>query len=375
MAFDSTESRNSRITRKQTRSFPERLPSLDGWRAICIFLVLGMHCVQSSGFPVKLEPLFRYFDGDFAVRCFFVLSGFLITWLLINEHEQQGKVSLKHFYIRRFLRIFPVYFTFMGVLWIAHLLTPFNQTRRAWVTNLTFTTDFYFPTWTSAHLWSLSVEEQFYLLWPVLFIAFALARKPATALKILVVPVIVAPIWRIISYKQYFPAKLSPLFLHGSFFNNFDCLAIGCLGAFALKLSRQDLETWLVARAKPVLGLGLIMILTPYVWALGVPGRIIAGFGPTFQGFGFALLMLQSVMPANRKLFSPLNWTWVRHLGVLSYSIYIWQQLFCTRPETFGLGPVWWMTFPGWLLAALVAAHLSYYVLERPLFRLRSRFR
>src|SRR5262249_25055644 len=158
-------------------------------------------------------------------------------------------------------RIFPVYFAFMGVLWIAHLLTPFNQPLRAWVTNLTFTTDFYFPTWTTAHLWSLSVEEQFYLLWPVLFIAFALARKPAAALKVLIVPVIIAPAWRVISYKQYFPAELSPLFLHGSFFNNFDCLAVGCLCAFALKFFEKNLETWLVARAKSVLGLGLLLIV------------------------------------------------------------------------------------------------------------------
>jgi peptidoglycan/LPS O-acetylase OafA/YrhL len=57
------------------------------------------------------------------------------------------------------------------------------------------------------------------------------------------------------------------------------------------------------------------------------------------------------------------------------YSIYIWQQLFCTQPEVFGLGKVWWMSFPGWLVPALTVAFISYYGFERPFLRLRTRFR
>src|SRR5207253_8276854 len=102
-------------------SLPRRFPSLDGWRAISILLVLGTHSTHTAGFPPAAVSYFLIFDGDFGVRCFFVISGFLITWLMIKEHDETGRVSLKHFYIRRALRILPVYFAFMSVLWLLHL--------------------------------------------------------------------------------------------------------------------------------------------------------------------------------------------------------------------------------------------------------------
>src|SRR5882672_7119385 len=78
-----------------------RFPSLDGWRAVSIILVLGEHSRQTGGFPKSLDPLFKWlFDGDLGVRFFFVISGFLITYLLFREYDQTGSVSLRKFYIR-----------------------------------------------------------------------------------------------------------------------------------------------------------------------------------------------------------------------------------------------------------------------------------
>jgi peptidoglycan/LPS O-acetylase OafA/YrhL len=362
--------------RQALSSLPRRLPSLDGWRAVSIILVLGAHCWRSVGYPSSLNPIFQFFDGDFGVRCFFVISGFLITWLLVQEQERDGSVSLKRFYIRRALRILPVYFAFMVALWLLHLFTTFNQTPRTWLANLTFTTNFFDATWQSGHLWSLSVEEQFYLIWPALFVALAVLKKPATTLKWLAVPLVIAPFWRLVTYKEFYPANLKILFAHFSFFNYFDCLAIGCMCAVALRHYRPLFETWLVKRVIFVACIGLVLILLPYFLAhLHVPGRVIAASTASLQALGFALLLLLSVLPENQKLFSPLNWRWVGHIGMLSYSIYIWQQLFCANPETYGGTRSWWNTFPGWLLAALIVAHLSYYLLERPLFQLRSRYR
>jgi peptidoglycan/LPS O-acetylase OafA/YrhL len=82
---------------------------------------------------------------------------------------------------------------------------------------------------------------------------------------------------------------------------------------------------------------------------------------------------LQSIF--SPQLFKPLNWPVIRNLGILSYSIYIWQMVFCSDPQNFGWPHVWFMSFPGWLLAALLAATLSYHGLEKPLMRLRARFR
>jgi peptidoglycan/LPS O-acetylase OafA/YrhL len=95
---------------------------------------------------------------------------------------------------------------------------------------------------------------------------------------------------------------------------------------------------------------------------------------PSFEALGFALLMLQSVFLPDWGIYRVLNWRWVCQIGVLSYSIYIWQQIFCTEPEKFGLGPVWWMSFPGWLVPVFVVSFISYYGLERPILKLRVHF-
>ena len=86
-------------------------------------------------------------------------------------------------------------------------------------------------------------------------------------------------------------------------------------------------------------------------------------------------LLLHSVLSPRRFCYRALNWKWIGQLGILSYSIYIWQQIFCTKPEVFGVATVWWMSFPGWLVPAFAAAFASYYLLERPLLALRAKFR
>src|ERR1700736_5409290 len=91
-----------------------RLPSLDGWRALSILLVIGAHSQITAGFPPVLEPIFKWmFDGNLGVHCFFIISGFLITWLMIRESGKRGYVNLRHFYARRAFRILPVYAAFL----------------------------------------------------------------------------------------------------------------------------------------------------------------------------------------------------------------------------------------------------------------------
>lgn len=370
----------SKVVEKNQRHAPtresSRLPSLDGWRAISIILVLGSHCPRTPGFPPGLKGVFSWFDGDLGVRCFFVISGFLISWLLSSEADRHGSISLTRFYIRRALRILPVYFAYMAVLWILHLTTPFNQPTTTWLANFTFTTNFFEATWSSGHLWSLSVEEQFYLLWPFLFVAFGLTRNFKVALKILAVPILVAPVWRIMTYKNLYPADLHVLFTHFSFFNYFDCLAIGCLCAVFMRNRNSEVRSLYSQWPKGITVLATGLILLPYLMGyLPIPGRVIVAVTASVQALGFALLMLQSIFLPELGFYRVLNTRWMRHLGVLSYSIYIWQMLFCTSPETFGLGHTWWLSFPGWLVPVFIVAHLSYYCLEMPFFQLRSWFR
>ena len=148
---------------------PVRFPSLDGWRAVSILLVLAEHSKNTVGFPKSFGSVFNLFvDGSLGVRFFFVISGFLITHLLLQEQKLTQCISLKNFYIRRALRILPVYFVFLLVIFMLQTFTRWHQPANIWVGNLTFTTDFAAFTdpipgrSTTEHLWSLAVEEQFY---------------------------------------------------------------------------------------------------------------------------------------------------------------------------------------------------------------------
>lgn len=357
-----------------------RLPSLDGWRFISIAMVLVAHSRDLVGCPGWLGwAAVNLFDsGSLGVRFFFVISGFLITWLLLLESDQAGRVSLKHFYMRRSLRIFPVYFAFLTVLGLIHWLTPYQQSQAAWIGNFTFTTNFIKlrELGITGHLWSLAVEEQFYLIWPGVFLICGVALNFRTAVRVLSVPILTAPVFRMIACKHWYPASLSPLFNFYPTFNFYDSLAVGCVCAIVLARKRAWLKSTLEKHRLLVAlgGVGLICIPPLLTWA-HTPARVLAAVGDSAQAAGFALLLLQSILTPKLGWYPFLNWSWVCHIGVLSYSIYIWQQMFC-YPTTLGLNPSrWWVSFPGWIFMALLAAHVSYYCLERPLFRMRARFR
>ncbi len=356
-----------------------RLPSLDGWRAMSILMVLGAHCKFTAGFPSALTtPFLWLFDGDLGVRMFFVISGFLITWLMLVEHDRCGRVSLTAFYARRALRILPVYCAFLLALALLQWRTPFSQSAVGWLGDLTFTANFMdigFTKFTSEHLWSLSTEEQFYLLWPGLFVLGAIATHQRHAWRFLAVPVLVAPVCRVMGYTST-PLFLYPVTRHFSFFSYFDSLAIGCAAAILLSRRRELVGKYLEQRPRKALTVALILMLTPYVFMkLHWLRQVTVPFAYTSQAFGFSALLLLSILFPQRGAFRVLNWGWVCRIGVLSYSIYIWQQIFCSPPESFGLGAVWWMSFPGWLVPAFAAGFISYYGFEKPFLKLRARWR
>jgi peptidoglycan/LPS O-acetylase OafA/YrhL len=352
-----------------------RLSSLDGWRALSILLVLGDHSQLVAGFPRSWTGPFGWiFDGNLGVRFFFVISGFLITHLLVRENQNKGRISLRDFYIRRALRILPVYYVFLLAAFGLAIFGGFHQSSNNWAANLTFTTNFFPRTWTTGHLWSLSVEEQFYLLWPACLVLAGGRKSGSLVYWILGLPILLAPFCRVISHKHVVSGIWGPLFSTYSFFNYFDSLAVGCIAAILWARQEARISTGLSRRPMAACGAAFLFILIPHALGRGLlPWYLTVPFVPTLQAVGFVVLLLASISFPQR--FQPLNWKIVRQIGILSYSIYIWQQIFCGDPAVFGLSSAPWMSFPWWLGPVFLVAGISYFGLEKPLMDLRSRFR
>ena len=158
----------------------DHVDALDGLRGVAVLLVVLYHC----GFP-SLQA-FSLIPGWIGVDLFFALSGFLITTLLLQERRDTGAIRLGHFWVRRFLRLMPAYYAYVGLLLVWMWLEPGalfahgDQSPALFVLSLLFyfvnfvnEVDIWDHHWFSIHLWSLSLEEQFYLLWPVILVATA----------------------------------------------------------------------------------------------------------------------------------------------------------------------------------------------------------
>lgn len=355
-----------------------RLPSLDGWRAVSILLVLGGHSVFATGFPDWLKPAFNtVFDSGLGVRCFFIISGFLITWLMVLERDEQGSVNLREFYIRRALRILPVYLTYLAVLALLEVTGVDKETPAAWLGNLTFTRNSFGYAnegdALSAHLWSLSVEEQFYVAWPLLFFLFG-KKSERLIPGILAMAILASCAIRGVNYLNLSPLQNFYAVLHWNSLRFFDCLAFGCAGAVLFAHRREMIERTLKPRPRLTAVIGLMLILFPH-YALWLPLKPVAivEFYPGLQALGFSILLLHSIVSPEWGFYQTLNRKWICRIGIWSYSIYIWQQLFWPAPRIFGLDRIWWLGL--WLIPLSVVTIISYYGLERPFFRLRSRHR
>jgi peptidoglycan/LPS O-acetylase OafA/YrhL len=335
-----------------------RFSSLDGLRAISILLVLVGHLSGTRHF-LTLELGI----GDYAhlgVVVFFVISGFLITSLLLDEHAKYGRVSLKLFYARRALRIFPASYVFIlciCLLWAAGVVHL--QARDVWHA-LTYTVNYQTDrSWGFGHLWSLSVEEQFYLLWPFAFVAL----RPRRAIWAAAAVILVGPMARIFSRFFLFGTPYQDLEM---FPMVADSLAAGCL----LARVRPWLETrrWYLRLFHPASSLALLALLL--VLNRLVVYTVVSVFGGFLINLIIAFLTHRSVYCAGGPMGRVLNWKPVAFIGVLSYSLYLWQQLFLNRASD-----AWVNAFPQNLVLAFGAALASYLLLEKPLMRLRHRLR
>lgn len=310
--------------------------------------------------------------GDLGVRIFFVISGFLITTLLLKELDGTGDISLRRFYFRRTLRIFPPFYFYLAVMLLISAFGLGRLTFRNALPALTYTSN-YWSAFDSAgfatsHTWSLSTEEQFYLVWP--FLLWFVGRKTAPLL--LTAVIVVSPVLRALIYFHSGHATAAV----DAFHVNADHIGAGCLLAF----TRERLQTLPGYRAAQN-SREFILVPVFIMWAAcqEYHPSLYTTILRSLVNLSIALCIDWAIINKAGVVGQALNSRALSTIGLLSYSIYLWQQPFThlhRKHPTLILHGGWRIIAnPFVSLACLtLCACFSYFVVERPALRFRERF-
>jgi peptidoglycan/LPS O-acetylase OafA/YrhL len=356
----SLQASNSEV---QTRQIARQgyLPTLDGWRAIAIIAVVFHHDWIDSLGPLNTKWLYNY--GWFGVDIFFAISGLLICSRLLEEEKMQGHIHLRKFYIRRAFRILPPAITYLAVIGALGLASAIPVARKEWLSALFFCRNISqlsetlgYRGWYTGHFWSLAVEEHFYLILP----AFLVFTPKRWRLTIMTAMALLFAAWRL----YFLPFKLWHATLNRTDMR-LDELWVPAIFAILLTVAgpRRILEA--IARFWVVPAAVLIYLL------ISSRFRAVAGL----VGYaGMPLILLGTVLRPSSYLgrfleLSPLRW-----VGRVSYSIYLWQELFFTGHflQSFGLSSLF-AYWPIRYICLVACASASYYFVEKPLMKIGHR--
>ena len=346
-----------------------RIPSLDGLRAVAIAMVIVLHINQrfSLANPHTKSGLLLYFllglGGD-GVGIFFVLSGFLITLLLLREYDSTGSISLSDFYLRRTFRILPPLYAYLAFLIVFSLLVQFPLRVDTITGSALFYRNYFAGNgqWFTEHTWSLCVEEQFYVVWPLAFI-WALRRGGrAYASKLAALLIAVTPLFRIATKLAgiHFFEHRTAIMLPG----RMDALMSGCLVALLVDSPKFEAVYRAVAKVWWLLPLQF-MVLS------GIATLIFGGYyhntvGYTIDSAFIAFFLLWAARNEHSWFGKILNSRPMVTIGVLSYSAYIWQTFFIHEGNPTRMNQMPWALAYIWIAAAL-----SYNFVEQPTLKLR----
>ncbi|KTR03942.1 acyltransferase family protein [Curtobacterium luteum] len=348
-----------------------RAPALDGLRTVAILAVILYHLHVA------------HFDGGFiGVTVFFVLSGFLITTLLLGEHRKTGRIRLGSFWGKRVLRLYPalIAFVLVGLAlwnWVGDYKGATFSAGEAAFIALSYTGNLFRSFWDTtqgvfAHTWSLSMEEQFYLVWPpALVLLFAIRSRRRWLTAGLGVVIVGASIASFLSYEKpnggatpdvYFSPVLGVV-----------PLATGCLLALLLDDERVrrvaagiagHLATWV----------GLAALVGVLFWIDGDWTQHASTFGVVMPLAGVvSAVLIGGLVSVRTPVSAALAWTPVSWFGRrVSYSAYLWHPLVIALLSTFAIG-AWGKV---WLVgAALLVAVGAAYAVEVPVEKARKRVR
>ncbi len=359
-----------------------QISSLDGLRAIAITLVVMSHSKNDFIFAGgKAQPEWLFWAAGYAwtgVDLFFVLSGFLIGKILLQELKRTGTVQVVPFLLKRGFRIWPLYYFICAVAFVrllqAHALPPLPTL----IPDLLFLTN-YFKENLAFGSWSLAVEEQFYLIASVVILAF---RKRISVgqrhIPIFLAGLLaIAPLIRMSVWNHYTALKVDPFYLewdiiHNYIYTHYDGLAMGLI--FASVLVFRPAQSWI----RQTMGVWLT--------ALVVLSGILTYFDRIAFVYSFATLIFGAAIwhclskPQSR-FTRFLSWPGFQIISRLSYGMYLWYRFPLWRIAQFSVSqfpnasPVFqfFLTFAIDFVAAVALAAITYVLIERPFLELRSK--
>ena len=360
------------------RDLPAHVPALDGIRGIAVLIVVASHLPVLLSYQVVTpwNNVNRLLSGGFlGVDIFFVLSGFLITSLLLMERSNQARISLPKFYARRGLRLLPALCLLLAV---DFMISIFEKSSLSGQWNETWTSLLYLNNWyhvwpwlrhgslnfesNLGHLWSLAVEEQFYLLWPITLIFLLKLRKTKVLSPVIIVLLIAAIVLRRIALWHADVFWMVILIRTDA---RLDSLFIGALLALFYRY---------VVVNKTVLKLFAYAALPLFI--------VIAYQGPNSSFFytsGFTLVavvvfvMILASVEQTWSVCRVLEQSWLRFIGRISYGIYLWHfVVFTFLSKHFFVGPRIFRIVLG-LSITLAITMTSWYLVEQPALRLKNR--
>jgi peptidoglycan/LPS O-acetylase OafA/YrhL len=348
----------------EVRSRPQHIPGLDGLRAVSIMIVLVGHFL-----------LERSSYSTIGVYIFFVISGFLITTLMYAERDRFGTLDVKRFYLRRLLRLYPVLIAFLAVVYCVALSTG-RAYPLAEASSVLFYCANYLMSWQEmtgretqlpiAVLWSLSVEEHFYLLMPAFFLLTQGRKMVGFAIALCIAPIVIR-----IFYLSIWPWIGYTTVLYQNSELRMDSIAYGVLLA-ALYHGKKSLGLLQALGSTVAVCLGAVLLVASFEMPQSFYKFVARDTLRTVALVPLVCNVLFSAQLPWLKHF--LNLKLVAWVGVLSYSLYVWhgaQQYFFTA---LGLadGSLW----SGWckLVGTFCCAIASYYLVEKPFLRFKTHF-
>jgi peptidoglycan/LPS O-acetylase OafA/YrhL len=365
----------------------EYFQRLDILRFLAFFVVFINHIAYFLVYPSSIREMgtaaFTYLQiGDLGVAFFFVLSGFLITYLLEKERLNYGKISLKNFYMRRVLRIWPLYFFAIGlILLISYLFQGFDL-YKLFINPKEFFYHFFFignffralegtSNEMLAILWSIAVEEQFYLVWPIVFIFF---RKHIQY--ILGIGIIISMFYRYkyannFEMREFYTLCVMIYLLVGSF-----------VGIYANKLKTLiENKAGLVSSASFVCVFLLLSIRGVYTYSY--PPLFIAIDGLIFA-ICFALIIISAAFGKQPTEIKKLWQMAGKKLGVISYGLYVYHMIVLTlviqivrslgiNLSTLNILSFFVLAFTVFSLTVFFS-FISYNYIELPFLKLKNKF-